>query len=129
MNMPIQVRFTDVDIYGHVNNAIYAELFDTARYTYMKQLLPDADPKGNSLVLVHLETNFRKQIVFGDKIYVETHISKIGERSVGMSQKMINEETGDLHADSYGVLSTFDAALQKSFPMPEEWRKRLEAAD
>ena len=50
MNMPIQVRFTDVDIYGHVNNAIYAELFDTARYTYMKQLLPDADRRADKPV-------------------------------------------------------------------------------
>ena len=64
-----------------------------------------------------------------DKVYVETRIDRVGNRSMGMSQRMVDAGTGDVHADSYGVLSTFDAALQKSFPMPEEWRKRLEAAD
>lgn len=128
MRMPIQIRFTDVDVFGHVNNAIYAQLFDTARYTYMKQVLPDVDPKGKSMVLVHLETNFRKQILFGDKVYVETRIDRVGNRSMGMSQRMVDAGTGDVHADSYGVLSTYDAALQQSFPMPEAWRERLEAA-
>lgn len=123
----IQIRFTDIDVFGHVNNAIYAELFDTARYTFIKDLLPDLDPKGRSIVLVHLDTDFRKQILFTDRIYVETWINKVGERSVGMGQRIVNEEDGSVHAESSSVLSTYDAALQQSFPMPEKWRKALEA--
>lgn len=123
----IQIRFTDIDVFGHVNNAIYAELFDTARYTFIKDLLPDLDPKGRSIVLVHLDTDFRKQILFTDRICVETWINKVGERSVGMGQRIVNEEDGSVHAESSSVLSTYDAALQQSFPMPEKWRKALEA--
>ena len=123
----IQIRFTDIDVFGHVNNAIYAELFDTARYTFIKVLLPDLDPKGRSIVLVHLDTDFRKQILFTDRICVETWINKVGERSVGMGQRIVNEEDGSVHAESSSVLSTYDAALQQSFPMPEKWRKALEA--
>ena len=123
----IQIRFTDIDVFGHVNNAIYAELFDTARYTFIKDLLPDLDPKGRSIVLVHLDTDFRKQILFTDRICVETWINKVGERSVGMGQRIVNEEDVSVHAESSSVLSTYDAALQQSFPMPEKWRKALEA--
>ena len=123
----IQIRFTDIDVFGHVNNAIYAELFDTARYTFIKDLLPDLDPQGRSIVLVHLDTDFRKQILFTDRICVETWINKVGERSVGMGQRIVNEEDGSVHAESSSVLSTYDAALQQSFPMPEKWRKALEA--
>ncbi|MDE6493547.1 MAG: acyl-CoA thioesterase [Bacteroidales bacterium] len=123
---PIQIRFTDLDIFGHVNNAIYAELFDTARYAFIKELIPDMDPKGKSVVLVHLETNFRKQILFTDKVYVETGIVKVGDRSIGMFQRMVNGD-GSVHADSYGVLSTYDAVRQESFPMPEEWRGKFES--
>lgn len=124
--MPIQIRFTDIDVFGHVNNAIYAELFDTARYTFIKDVLPDLDPKGKSIVLVHLETDFRKQILFTDRICVETWINKVGDRSVGMRQRIVNEDNGSVHAESYGVLSTYDAALLQSFPMPEKWRKTLD---
>lgn len=124
--MPIQIRFTDIDIFGHINNARYPELFDTSRYLYLTELIPDFDPNGKSMVLVHLETNFRKQIVFEDKVFVETRLEKVGERSIGMRQLIVNEKDGAVHADSYGVLSTYDAVLQQSFPMPEAWRCRFE---
>ena len=58
---------------------------------------------------------------------METWINKVGERSVGMGQRIVNEEDGSVHAESSSVLSTYDAALQQSFPMPEKWRKALEA--
>ncbi|MCH5243695.1 MAG: acyl-CoA thioesterase [Lentimicrobiaceae bacterium] len=126
--MPIQIRFTDIDIFGHINNARYPELFDTSRYLYLNDLISDFDPQGKSMVLVHLETNFRKQIVFEDRVFVETRVEKVGERSIGMRQYIINEKDGAIHADSYGILSTYDAVLQQSFPMPEAWRRRFEAA-
>lgn len=126
--MPVQIRFTDIDIFGHVNNARYPELFDTARYLFVKEMLPGFDPNGRSVVLVHLETNFKKQLVLSDEVYVETAVVKVGERSLGMSQRIINEKDASIHADSYSVLSTYDAALQQSFPMPKEWRNRLTEA-
>lgn len=126
--MPIQIRFTDIDIFGHVNNARYPELFDTSRYLYLTGMIPDFDPHGKSMVLVHLETNFRKQIVLEDEVAVETRIQKVGERSIGMSQLIVNLKDGTVHADSYSVLSTYDAGLQQSIPMPSEWRRRFETA-
>lgn len=126
--MPIQIRFTDIDIFGHINNARYPELFDTSRYLYLTELISDFDPNGKSMVLVHLETNFRRQIVFEDKVFVETCVEKVGDRSIGMRQRIINEKDGTVHADSYGVLSTYDAVLQQSFPMPDAWRRRFEEA-
>lgn len=80
------------------------------------------------MVLVHLETNFRKQIVLEDEVAVETRIQKVGERSIGMSQLIVNLKDGTVHADSYSVLSTYDAVLQQSIPMPSEWRRRFETA-
>lgn len=126
--MPIQIRFTDIDVFGHVNNARYPELFDTARYLFVKEMLPGFDPDGKSMVLVHIETDFRKQIVLSDKVYVETSVKKMGDRSLGMTQRIVNERDGSVHADSYSVLSTYDAVTRQSFPMPARWRERLSEA-
>ncbi len=128
MKMPLQIRFTDIDIFGHVNNAIYAEWFDTARFTFIKSLIPGLDPQGKCMVMVHLETNFRKQILFDDRIRIETRVEKVGSRSAGITQRIVNEKTGHVHADSYGILSTYDASKQESFPLPAEWKTLLEGA-
>lgn len=125
MRQDVLIRFTDIDMFGHVNNAIYSQWFDTARFTFLKSILPQIEPKGRSLVMVHIETDFLQQLVFGDKVYVESFVSKVGNRSLGIGQRVVNEATGKVHAVSYGVLSTFDASVQKSFDMPQEWREIL----
>lgn len=125
METPIQIRFTDIDIFGHVNNAVYAQWFDTARYAFIKEVLPELDPKGKGMVMVHLETDFRGQIVMDDSVYIETYVRKVGNRSVGIAQQVINRRDGFVHANSYGILSTYDARCKQSFDMPSAWREKL----
>lgn len=127
MRQDVLIRFTDIDMFGHVNNAIYSQWFDTARFTFLASLLPGMDPKGRSMVMVHIETDFHQQLVFGDKVYIESYVTKVGNRSLGIRQQVIHSVSGKVHAESYGILSTFDAATQTSFDMPEEWRKIFEA--
>ena len=37
--MPVQIRFSDVDQFGHVNNSVYFSLYDLAKTTYIKDVL------------------------------------------------------------------------------------------
>lgn len=41
--MPVQIRFSDVDQFGHVNNSVYFSLYDLAKTTYIKDVLGSAD--------------------------------------------------------------------------------------
>lgn len=34
--MPVQIRFSDVDQFGHMNNSVYFSLYDLAKTTYIK---------------------------------------------------------------------------------------------
>ena len=38
-SMPVQIRFSDVDQFGHVNNSVYFSLYDLAKTTYVKAVL------------------------------------------------------------------------------------------
>ena len=37
--MPVQIRFSDVDQFGHMNNSVYFSLYDLAKTTYIKDVL------------------------------------------------------------------------------------------
>ena len=37
--MPAQIRFSDVDQFGHVNNSVYFSLYDLAKTTHFKDVL------------------------------------------------------------------------------------------
>ena len=41
--IPIQIRFSDVDQFGHMNNSVYFSLYDLAKTTYIKDVLGSAD--------------------------------------------------------------------------------------
>ena len=41
--MPVQIRFSDVDQFGHMNNSVYFSLYDLAKTTYIKDVLGSAD--------------------------------------------------------------------------------------
>ena len=38
-SMPAQIRFSDVDQFGHVNNSVYFSLYDLAKTTYFQDVL------------------------------------------------------------------------------------------
>ncbi len=35
--MPVQIRFSDVDQFGHMNNSVYFSLYDLAKTTLYKR--------------------------------------------------------------------------------------------
>ena len=37
--MPVQIRFSDVDQFGHVNNSVYFSLYDLAKTDYLKKVI------------------------------------------------------------------------------------------
>lgn len=56
--LPIEVRFRDLDVMGHLNNAVYASYLEQARAEYFQSVL--ASPLDEvPTVLVHLEVDYR----------------------------------------------------------------------
>ena len=37
--MPVQIRFSDVDQYGHMNNSSYFSIYDLAKTSYMRDVV------------------------------------------------------------------------------------------
>ena len=41
--LPIQLRFNDVDKFGHVNNTVYFSFYDLGKTEYFASVCPDVD--------------------------------------------------------------------------------------
>ena len=41
--MPVQIRFSDVDQYGHMNNSSYFSIYDLAKTSYMRDVFGDKE--------------------------------------------------------------------------------------
>ena len=73
------VRFSDVDVYGHVNNVKYFEYFQEARIAFILSLaggLFDAD-SSNRQVVARIDVDYKRPILFRAEPYaVETWVTQ-----------------------------------------------------
>lgn len=128
LTTPVQIRFSDVDSFGHVNNAVYWSYFDVGRLDYLHRLFADDfELLDETVIIVHVEADYKVQTRLKDAIAVRTGITGIGERSLKMHQEIVNTETGAVHASSTSVLSGFSKTLQKSIPIKPEWKSKIAA--
>jgi acyl-CoA thioester hydrolase len=92
--LPIQLRFNDVDTYGHVNNTAYFSYYDLAKTTYMKdiRLHFGLDNAFDSIVVVNLKADFLSPIFGGDNVAVQTSVHEVGNKSFTLQQQVIAVE-------------------------------------
>ncbi|MDR0754963.1 MAG: acyl-CoA thioesterase [Prevotellaceae bacterium] len=122
----IQIRFSDIDRLGHVNNSIYAQYMDVARLDYLKKTFGKFIKwNEKTIVIVHTDNDFLIPTLIDDTIFVTTEVVKIGNRSISINQQIVDDR-GNLKVKSHCIFSTLDVRSNTSFPVPAEWKKCIE---
>jgi len=114
------VRFADLDINQHVNNASYASYFETSRVTLMKDSANGLQPEGFGWVMVRLDINFRAELHWPGTIELGLGVAKIGRTSVSFDQVVFSE--GRCVASARAVNVLVDQATRKPVPLTSEIR-------
>ncbi len=80
----VHVRFSDVDVYGHVNNVKYFEYFQEARILLMVAQGGELG-EGYHLVVAQTDVDYRRPILFRPEPYdCRTWVSRIGTHVGGV---------------------------------------------
>lgn len=124
--LPIQVRFSDVDVVGHVNNIVYFAYYDTGKAAFMTELLGRKISWDEvDTVVANVDCAFISPIFWGEKIEVLTTCVAIHDKSFRLLQMLRNSETGEVKSVCETVMVSFDPNTQKSAPLSDEWREKL----
>ena len=122
----IQVRFRDIDAFGHVNNAVFFSYVELARIRYLLDVLQPTEPFDRMpLILARVELDYRSPIAFGEEVTVETRIDGIGRSSFTMAHRMSAGGDQRLVGDVQTVLVAYDYAAARPMPVPDAWRDRF----
>ena len=122
----LQVRFRDIDAFGHVNNAVFHSYAELARIRYLLDVLQPAEPFDRlPLILARAEIDFRSPILMDQEVAVETAVYRIGRSSFGMRHRMTASPDTRVVAELDSVLVTYDYAAARSMPVPGDWRRRI----
>lgn len=124
--LPIQVRFSDVDVVGHVNNIIYFAYYDTGKAAFMTELLGrKVSWKEVDTVVANVDCAFIAPIFYGENIEVLTTCIAIHDRSFKLLQMIRNSDSEEVKSVCETVMVSFDPTTQTSAPLSDEWREKL----
>lgn len=119
-----RVRFSDVDVYGHVNNVKYFEYFQEARLAFFLGLGRDESDDAFAVVVARVDVDYKRPILFRSEPYpIESWVSRVGNSSFVISAEIKDGDTVLSRADA--TLVTFDVKSQRARPMGGAERERL----
>ena len=75
--IPVQIRFSDVDQYGHMNNSVYFSLYDLAKTSYFRDVFGAEECNKFSVVVVNINADFLAPVFFSDELVIETTVTCI----------------------------------------------------
>lgn len=122
---PVQKRFSEIDSFQHVNNIWQQSYFDMGKTDFYVKVLgiPGVFDRLR-IITASTHTDYLGQVRLLDEIVVTTDVSRLGNKSMTLHQRIMHGDK--CLTESSSVMVAFDFELQQTVPLPEEWRTRLE---
>jgi acyl-CoA thioester hydrolase len=120
----VTLRYSDMDAMGHLNNAVYATLFEAGRVDYLNQVLLDLTPKGAGYVIVKLTIAFKAEARYPGVAVIKTRIVRVGGSSMTYMQTIMIG--GKVVAEAESICALFNLTRRKAMRCPEALRARIE---
>ncbi|TFD92451.1 thioesterase family protein [Jeotgalibacillus sp. R-1-5s-1] len=93
---PVKVRFSETDLFGHLNNTVPFVYFEQARIEYLKSLgfMQDwVNPSNETIpVVANLQCDYLKQVFFDEDINVFVKANSVGNSSVDIHYLGLNRK-------------------------------------
>ncbi|WP_270374222.1 acyl-CoA thioesterase [Marinicauda sp. Alg238-R41] len=123
---PIETRWADNDVYGHINNVSYYAFFDTAvnRWLIAAGLLDveAGDPIG---LVVETGCRYHASAAFPDRLEAGLRVARLGTSSVRYEIALFSAGEDLAIAEGFFVHVYVDRGTRRPKPLPEAWRETL----
>ncbi len=119
----IALRWRDMDMLGHLNQAVYHELLEEGRGELLTGLSPDG--RGFPWVLARVELDYRHE-VRRDAGHVDVHsrVERVGGKSVTLTHEILLPD-GTLAASGRSILVAWDPHARSSREFTADERSAL----
>ncbi|WP_143959926.1 acyl-CoA thioesterase [Litoribacter populi] len=130
-SIPVQVKFSDIDGYMHVNNGIYFNYFEHARAIYLYKIC-EWDMMSTGAVVANVNLDFLSPIHLMDEVYCYVRAIKIGKSSFVLEQVLAGKTSkGDdkVFASGNVTMVTVDMKTIRPTEIPEQYVAKMKALD
>jgi acyl-CoA thioester hydrolase len=132
----VEVRFSDTDAMGHVNNASYLTFAEIARLAYYEHVTGEPLPLAShgaqeGMILAEIRITYRNPAFYGENLAVETRVDRIGRTSFGMVHRLTAPASrygpARLIAVADSALVMYDYQEERPIPVPASLVEAIES--
>ena len=119
-NISLRIDWSELDIFGHVNNVAFNKYAQAARLNYVDTIGLMQLHRIQNIGFMVAETNcqFKKELLFPGSIHIQTKIDFVKNTSFALEHTMTNDN-GELVAIAKDVLVVFDFNKKEKCLIPE----------
>lgn len=124
--LKIQLDWSEMDLFGHINNVAYFKYIQAARVNYCELIgINTFDPENKlSFAVAASSCLFKKPLYYPGEIIVKTKVDWMKNSSLQLNHLILNQD-GEISAEGTDVLVVFDYELHTKVNIPEIVREKI----
>ena len=122
---PIEIRFRDVDMMGHVNNAVYLTYFEVARAHYWRRLGEAESQRIRTYVVARAECDFLSPATLDDELECHLRVASFGRTSFTFEYLLRDRRSGRPVAEGRTVQVMYDYATRRPRPLDAPFKEAI----
>ncbi|WP_419163717.1 acyl-CoA thioesterase [Candidatus Palauibacter sp.] len=125
----IAVRTYELDMLGHVNNAVYLNWLEQGRLSAMERCGYSVRSLARDWLtnIVRAEVDFRSPTLYGDRLIVTTALARVGRTSFSLASEILRLPEREIVAEALAVLVWLDGDGRPT-PLPADFEARWKAS-
>jgi len=116
----VPLRFCDTDRLGHVNNAVYAVMYEAGRAEMLEHVGLLSPGEGRAVVIARLEIDFLREMNWPGIVRVESVIHRLGTKSLHLRQRLVVD--GEIASRAASVLTVIDTGSRRAVELDVDFR-------
>lgn len=115
--VPIEVRFRDIDAMGHVNNAVYVTYFEHGRAAFFRDVFSVRSVSDIDFIVARVEVDYKRPILLSDPVTLRLRLADVGRTSFAVEYALL--ASGEVAAEGRSVQVFYDYEKGAKIPVPE----------
>ncbi|MFB4166645.1 acyl-CoA thioesterase [Virgibacillus sp. JSM 102003] len=125
--IPVKIRFSETDMFGHVNNVSAFIYFEEARIEFLKSVGLFQNENSNDEgvpIVADLQCDYHKQLYFNEQIWLYVKVNYIGNTSLDIHYMALNDKN-ELCLTGRGRLVYIDPESGKPIQLLDSMKEKL----
>ncbi len=121
---PLMIRESHIDTFGHVNNAMYLQIMEEARWQMITERGYGLDKVRESKqgpVILEVNLKFLQELRLREKISIQTDLIEY-KGKIGKLRQTVIKENKEVAADAIFVFGLFDLNIRKLVDPTPAWK-------